>query len=29
MAAILTALEESEIGPAFIGLVRNLGTHEE
>ena len=29
VAAILTALEESEIGPAFIGLVRNLGTREE
>ncbi len=29
VAAILSALEESELGPAFIGLVRNLGTHEE
>ena len=29
LLAILTALEHSELGPAFIGLVRNLGTHEE
>lgn len=27
--AVLTALEDSGMGPAFIGLVRNLGTHEE
>ena len=27
--AMLTALEEPGMGPAFIGLVRNLGTHEE
>ncbi|WP_125099212.1 TetR/AcrR family transcriptional regulator [Leucobacter chromiireducens] len=29
LRTVLTALEESEMGPAFIGLVRNLGTHEE
>lgn len=29
VAAILTTLEHADIGPAFIGLVRNLGTHEE
>lgn len=29
VAGILTALETSPIGPAFIGLLRNLGTHEE
>ncbi|MDR2566298.1 MAG: TetR family transcriptional regulator [Bifidobacteriaceae bacterium] len=27
--AILTALEDERLGPAFLGLVRNLGTHEE
>lgn len=27
--AILSALEESRVGPACIGLVRNLGSHEE
>ncbi|WP_052492433.1 TetR/AcrR family transcriptional regulator [Leucobacter komagatae] len=26
---VLTALEHSDMGPAFIGLVRNIGTHEE
>lgn len=27
--AVLTALEDPGMGPAFIGLVRGLGTHEE
>ena len=29
LLAVLTALEDSDVGPAFIGLVRGLGTHEE
>lgn len=29
LAAIMTALEDDTLGPGFIGLVRNLGTHEE
>lgn len=29
LRTVFTALEESEVGPVFIGLVRNLGTHEE
>lgn len=29
LLAALTALEDPGMGPAFIGLVRNLGTHEE
>ncbi|GAA2516757.1 TetR family transcriptional regulator [Rarobacter incanus] len=29
LLAVLTALEDPGMGPAFIGLVRGLGTHEE
>lgn len=29
LMAVLTALEDDTLGPGFIGLVRNLGTHEE
>lgn len=29
LVAVLTALEDDELGPGFIGLIRNLGTHEE
>ena len=29
LLAVLTTLEDPSIGPAFIGLVRGLGTHEE
>lgn len=29
LRAVLTALEDDTLGPGFIGLVRNLGTHEE
>ncbi len=29
LLAVLTALEDDTLGPGFIGLVRNLGTHEE
>lgn len=29
LRAILTELEQNDVGTAFIGLVRNLGTHEE
>ncbi|SJN10125.1 Transcriptional regulator, TetR family [Leucobacter sp. 7(1)] len=28
LRAVLGALEDPEVGPAFLGLVRNLGTHE-
>lgn len=29
LRAVLVALEDPALGPAFMGLVRNLGTHEE
>ncbi|SER99397.1 DNA-binding transcriptional regulator, AcrR family [Propionibacterium cyclohexanicum] len=29
LLAVLTALEDPRVGPAFIGLARGLGTHEE
>ncbi len=29
LLAILTVLEDGDLAPGFIGLVRNLGTHEE
>lgn len=29
LVAVLAALEDDTLGPGFIGLVRNLGTHEE
>ncbi len=29
LLAVLSALEDDTLGPGFIGLVRNLGTHEE
>lgn len=29
LRTVLTALEDETLGPAFLGLIRNLGTHEE